>query len=91
MKYEVKHNQNLLDAVLQVSGSVESWVNFAQQNNLSITSILQTGQMLDWNSEPAQEPILKVYRERGVVVATGEIIDRNGDFNQDFNNDFNNG
>lgn len=85
---EAKHNQNLLDVVLQVSGGLESWVSFAQENNLSITSSLQTGQLLEWSGEVAQAPVLKVYRERGVVVATGEVSDLGGDFNDDFNNDF---
>jgi hypothetical protein len=88
MKYEVRHNQNIVDVALQLGGNIETWISLAAQNGLSLTSIIGSYDILEWEGQ-ADEQVMKYYNERNIIVATGEIRDSKGAFNSEFNKDFN--
>lgn len=67
---KVNDQQSLFDIALQDSGSVESIMDLALANGLSITDQLTTGKLLDCESPVYNRVVFDEYRLKGIVPAT---------------------
>lgn len=67
----VKHQQSLFDIAIEQTGSIESVMDIAELNNLSITQVLYEGQELIIDTEWLLKPAVKQQIEKqGLVLAT---------------------
>ncbi len=71
MKVKVLHNQSLFDVVLQCTGSIESVLEVAKENNISITDDLVPGtELVIPDSVKIDEDILNYYKAKRIQPAT---------------------
>lgn len=72
MKVIVLHNQSLLDACLQHTGTIESLFDLALANDLSVTDDLTAGQGFEIPSNAQKDKdILNYYTAKNIQPATG--------------------
>lgn len=69
---KVKYGQSLFDVSLEQTGSIESIIELASQNGLSITDELTPGnKLLIGDDLTVDEDILTYYKVKGIKPATG--------------------
>ncbi len=83
---KVQDGQNILDIALQYYGDAAAVVRVAQENNIAVTQVLTSGQLLKIG-EPTNKVISQYFEDRKKVINTDTQIIL-GDFNQDFSQDF---
>lgn len=87
MKVAVLQNQTLSDIALQVYGSVEGVFVLATDNNLSVTTELKAGQMLEYQADKViNKQIVQYYSDNNIHPATAFLYDID---NRIFDNTFN--
>ncbi len=89
---EVLHRQTISDIAIQEYGGVEGLLQLIKDNEgLTLTSNLTTGQLLKITAIPVNKVIAAYFKDNNLHPATkaGDATSGNGDFNNDFNNDFN--
>jgi hypothetical protein len=85
---KVISDQNIIDFVLQYTGSTEGlFTILAINSGLGVNSTLKQGDIINVPDEIANVNVLDYYKRNEVIVVTGEL-ELFGDFNIDFNNDF---
>lgn len=68
----VKYGQSLFDVALEQTGSIESIIELAEQNGLSITDGLTPGdKLLIGDDLTVDDDILTYYNVKGIKPATG--------------------
>ncbi|AZZ59145.1 hypothetical protein OKE68_04270 [Riemerella anatipestifer] len=79
MQIIVLHNQSLLDACLQHTGSIEGVFELAMANNLAITDDVQAGTVLQLpEGIKTDRDILSYYTAKGIQPATAitEVVEK---------------
>ena len=92
MKTTIKEGQNIFDAILATSGSVELGLEFLVVGNDSgvLNWDVETGDIIETGTaEILDFIVLQSYKKKGHAPVNGEKP--SDDFNGDFNNDFNAG
>tara|TARA_B110000977_G_C11000203_1_gene463494 strand:- start:612 stop:947 length:336 start_codon:yes stop_codon:yes gene_type:complete len=92
MKLTIKEGQNIFDAILASSGSVQLGLEFLVVGNQSdvLNWDVETGDVIESGTDEILDFIvLQTYKKKGHLPVNGET--QLDDFNGDFNNDFNAG
>ncbi|MDY3363316.1 hypothetical protein JSO61_009545 [Riemerella anatipestifer] len=79
MQIIVLHNQSLLDACLQHTGSIEGVFELAMANNLAITDDVQAGAVLQLPEDIKKDrDIFNYYAAKGIQPATAitEVVEK---------------
>lgn len=72
MQKAVLHNQSLFDFVIQNCGTVESLINVASKNNLSITEILEAGSFFYISDSSIKDfELVEYFKVKEVIPAFG--------------------
>lgn len=90
MKHTIKEGQNIFDAILETSGSVELGLEFLIVGNdpVDLNWDVETGDVIETGTDAELDfVVLSSYKKRSHVPTNGEkpSDDFNGDFNDDFN------
>ena len=70
--------QNLLDVVLQATGSIESLFEVALRNGVSITEELTPGVSISFDKDKGNKDVLAYYVRNNITPATGSTADNIG-------------
>lgn len=69
-EYKVYEGQNLFDISIAVYGRVDMVVDLAALNDIAITAVLISGQIIKLIDAPVNKMILKTLENRNIIPAT---------------------
>lgn len=69
----VKERQTVFDIAVQEMGAVDAAFDLARLNDLSVSAILKSGQVLKLPNDPADVAVVNEYKIKGWKPATGDL------------------